>query len=224
MRDSIRLESVNIGRTETIGNGNKAIATGICKYPVDGPIAVDECGLAGDTIVNSEHHGGPDQAVYVYRADDYDWWGQETGKQHLPGLFGENLTIRGLPSDMNVGDRMLIREVVLEVTSPRIPCSTLATRVEDSGFGLAFRNAERPGAYCRVLSGGEIGAGDSVTFIASDVGTVSILDLFRFKYALHHDVQQLRGFLDAPLAIRFRRKVENRLQALEKAAAGADSS
>lgn len=224
MRDSICLESVNIGRTETISYGAKSLASGIRKAPVQGLVTVDTHGLAGDTIVDSEHHGGADQAVYVYRADDYDWWTRETGQTYAPGLFGENLTVRGLPSDLNVGDRMLIREVVLEITAPRIPCSTLALRLEDSRFGETFRRAERPGVYCRVLSGGEIEAGDSVTFIANEPARVSILDLFRFNYELRHDASRLHRFLEAPLAIRFRRKVETKLCALDLTAKSDDFS
>jgi MOSC domain-containing protein YiiM len=205
------LESINVGRVEAISHKNKTLETGICKIPVNQPAYLDDTGVRDDTIVDLEHHGGTDQAVYAYSADDYDWWANETGRDYPPGLFGENLTIRGLPSDMNVGDRLLIGEVVLEATAPRIPCKTFATRMQDSGFGLAFRKAERPGTYFRVLNSGEVSSGDTVTFVGDESGAVSILDLFRFYYALKHDADELRRFLEAPLAIRFRKKIESKL-------------
>jgi MOSC domain-containing protein YiiM len=121
-----------------------------------------------------------------------------------------------LPSDMNIGDRLLIGEVVLEATAPRIPCSTFAARMQDSQFGLAFRKAERPGIYFRVLNGGEVAVGHAVTVVANDSSDVSILDLFRFNYALQHDAGTLRRFLEAPLAVRFRAKVEAKLASLER--------
>jgi MOSC domain-containing protein YiiM len=121
-----------------------------------------------------------------------------------------------LPSDMNIGDRLLIGEVVLEATAPRIPCSTFAARMQDSQFGLAFRKAERPGIYFRVLNGGEVAVGHAVTFVANYSSDVSILDLFRFNYALQHDTEKLRRFLEAPLAVRFRAKVEAKLASLER--------
>jgi len=214
----MQLESINIGQVSTIGRGSKSWRTGISKYPVDGPVYLEEAGVRGDAIVNLEHHGGPDQAVYAYSADDYDWWAAETSREYSPGLFGENLTIRGLPSDMNIGDRLLIGEVVLEATAPRIPCNTFAARMQDSGFGLAFRKAERPGIYFRVLNGGEVSAGDAVTFVANNCSNVSILDLFRFYYSLQHDVADLHRFLAAPIAIRFRHKIEGRLEAMGHAA------
>ena len=216
MLETMQLESINVGNNETVAHGNKSFVTGICKTPVATPITIGETGVRGDTVVDLEHHGGPDQAVYAYSADDYDWWAQETGREFAPGLFGENLTIRGFPPDMNVGDRLLIGELVLEATAPRIPCSTFAARMQDSGFGLAFRRAERPGIYFRVLNGGEVSAGEAVTFVASESGNVSILELFRFYYALNHDADTLLRYLDAPVASRFRTKIENKLEEMQR--------
>ena len=207
----MQLESINSGQAETISHGRKSHTTGICKQAVRGAAFLDEAGLRGDVIVDTEHHGGADQAIYAYSADDYRWWANETGKDYPPGLFGENLTISGMPSDMNVGDRLLIGEVVLEATAPRIPCATFATRMQDSGNGLAFRQAERPGVYFRVLNSGQVSAGDTVTLVENESDTVSIIELFRFYYALRHDQATLERYLEAPLAIRFRHKVEKLL-------------
>lgn len=210
----MRLESVNIGQRETISHGDRSYVTGISKYPAAGTVAIAAEGISGDSIVATEHHGGADQAIYAYSADDYDWWAERAGREFFPGLFGENLTIRDMPSDMRVGDRLLIGEVVLEATAPRIPCSTFAARMQDSSFGMAFREAERPGVYFRVLNGGEVAAGDSVTFIETEESDVTILELFRFHYARQHDPDALRRLLEAPLAARMRAKVEGKLAAI----------
>lgn len=213
MLETMQLESINVGKAETISHGDKTLTSGICKYPVSGSVYLGESGFSDDAIVDTTHHGGVDQAVYAYSADDYDWWAEHDDHDFTPGLFGENLTIRGLPSDMNVGDRLLIGTVVLEATSPRIPCSTLAARMQDIGFGLAFRGAERPGFYFRVLNSGDIAVGDAVTFVANESSDVSMLELFRFNYALRHDAADLHRYLEAPLAIRFREKIEAKLKA-----------
>ena len=214
MLETMQLESINVGNIETITHNDRSFTSGICKHPVFEVVYLDEAGVRGDAVVDIDHHGGVDQAVYAYSADDYDWWAKKTGREYMPGLFGENLTIRGFPSDMNIGDRLLIGEVVLEVTAPRIPCSTFAARMQDSGFGVAFREAERPGIYFRVLNAGEVSAGDAVTFVANDSSNVSILELFRFNYALRHEIADLHRFLAAPVAIRFREKIESRLEAM----------
>jgi MOSC domain-containing protein YiiM len=204
----MRITSVNVGSAETIVHGNQSMTTGICKRPVSGSVDVTEVGLHGDQVLDSKHHGGPDQAVYAYSADDYEWWASETGRDYPAGLFGENLTIKGLPTDMYVGDRLLIGDLVLEATSARIPCGTLATRMQDRGFGLTYRKAERPGIYFRVLHPGAVSSGDSVTLVEGDAGTVTILDLFRFAYETSHDIENLQRILDAPIAARVRAKVE----------------
>lgn len=210
----MRLESINVGRAETVCHDGKSYETGICKYPVEGEVRLDTLGIPGDAILSTAHHGGPDQAIYAYSADDYDWWAAEVGIDCFPGLFGENLTIRDLPTDMHVGDRLLIGEVVLEATSPRIPCGTFAARMRDSGFGMAFRNAERPGIYFRVLNEGDVRTGEAVTLVESAEVPVSILDLFRYRYALQHEAAELQRLLEAPIAERFRAQIEKQLAAL----------
>jgi MOSC domain-containing protein YiiM len=204
--------SVNLGNAETITHGKKSQITGICKYPVSGKVEVSKLGLQGDHILDTQHHGGGDQAVYAYSAEDYEWWAATSGRDFQAGLFGENLTIAGLPSDMYVGDRLLIGDLVLEATSARIPCGTLAMRMGDREFGLKFRRAERPGIYFRVLNPGAVASGDSVTMVEAESGTVTVLDLFRFAYESSHDADQLRRFLDAPIAERVRIKIEAKLK------------
>lgn len=214
MRERMRLISVNVGKAEAIDHGATTLTTGICKCPVAGAVRVSESGLEGDVIVDRNHHGGVDQAVYGYSADDYRWWTNSTGREFPPGLFGENLTIEGLPSNLTIGDRMLIGDVVLEVTSARIPCATLAARMEDRNFGQAFRKAERPGIYFRVLNPGVIEAGDIATLVEAGAGSVTVLDLFRFAYETSHNAEHLNRLLDAPIAERMRFKVETALTRL----------
>ena len=207
----MRLVSVNIARAESVAHGSRSITTGIRKRPASAPIRITRLGLEGDAICNTEHHGGVDQAVYVYSGEDYDWWSRQLGRELAPGTFGDNLTVRGLPSNMNVGDRLLIGDVVLEATAPRIPCSTLAAQMQDSTFGMAFRRAERPGIYFRVLNEGTVEAGDAVMLVENPVVIVSILDLFRLAYELRPDAETVRRYLDAPLAERMRANLLEKL-------------
>lgn len=217
MREAIRIVSVNIGRAETVLYAGQSHVSGIRKKPVEGGIEIAESGLQGDAVVDTRHHGGPDQAVYVYRTEDYDWWAGQSGRDFSPGAFGENLTISGLPDNLCVGDRLLIGDVLLEVTSARIPCGTLAAAMADSTFGMAFRRAERPGVYCRVLNPGFVSVGDAVTLLESATNDVTVIDLFRFAYQTSYDADQLRRFLDAPIAERIRAQVTRALASLSDA-------
>ena len=213
--DIMRIASINVGRARTLAHRGQTFETGICKEPVNGPVAITVDGIPGDAIIATQHHGGADQAIYAYSADDYAWWAETTGREYLPGLFGENLTIHDMPSDMAIGDRLLIGEVVLEATSARIPCNTLAARMEEAGFGLAFRQAERPGIYFRVLNEGEISAGDPVTYVATGDTGVTVLDLFRYAFETRHEPDTLRRYLQAPIAKRVRANIENKLASLQ---------
>ena len=209
------IESINAGRAESISHRGKSMTTGICKRPLDGPVRITRNGIPGDAIVATRHHGGPDQAIYAYSADDYDWWAENSAHRFYPGLFGENLTIRDMPTDMRVGDRLLIGEVVLEATGPRIPCDTFATRMQDPGFGLAFRKAEKPGIYLRVLNDGQIETGDTVTYVESAETDVGVVELFRVYYELSPDPGSLRRILQAPVASRLRDRFEKKLASIE---------
>jgi MOSC domain-containing protein YiiM len=183
--------------------------TGIFKFPTNEAVRVTKLGLEGDVIVSKKHHGGPDQAVYVYGVADYEWWSNELGREILPGTFGENLTISELESaQFNIGDYLHIEEVTLQVTAARIPCGTFATRMNDPQWVKRFRSAERPGLYCRVIQEGFVKAGDPVSVERYTGETISILDMFREFYNKNKSEESLRRHLDAPIAIRARRAIE----------------
>lgn len=211
----MRLTSVNIGRERTFQHNDKTFTSGIYKEPVHGPAQINTLGLDGDVIKNGKHHGGVDQAVYIYGSADYDWWASELDLEITPGTFGENLTISGLESaDFQIGDRLKIGNVILEVTAPRIPCGTFAARMGDSGFAKKFRQAERPGLYCRVIQLGQVEAGQKVTVERHKGETVSILESYRDHYDPDESETGLRRFLAAPIDIRTRKDLEAKLNAL----------
>lgn len=211
----MQILSVNIGQARELNVGPKTVTTGLFKLPVDGPQELTPLGLAGDVICSSQHHGGPDQAVYVYTAPDYAWWGGTLGRDIAPGTFGENLTLSDLESaEMVIGDRLVLDEVTLEVTAPRIPCAAFAARMEDSGFVKRFRLAERPGFYCRVLRTGRVRAGERVHYLPATRPGVTIRDVYRDHYEPELTETAIQRFLDAPLAERARAAKLQQLHAL----------
>lgn len=211
----MKVLSVNVGRLTQLPGVKEVGQTGIFKTPADGPVMVTTLGLAGDAIADTQNHGGPDQAVYIYGAPDYAWWAAELGRPLTPGTFGENLTVDGLESArLSAGDRLHLAEVVLEVTSPRIPCATLAARMGEPTFVKRFRQAERPGVYCRVIREGLAAAGEAVRLEPYAGPTITVLAMFRDHYEPDWDEAKLRRHLAAPIAIRAREDVEERLARL----------
>jgi MOSC domain-containing protein YiiM len=211
--------SVNLGKAENVSGAKKPYLSGIAKRPADAPVAISTLGLDGDVVCDDRYHGGADQAVYLYGQPDYAWWEAELGRPLAPGSFGENLTLTGWESaGCMVGERFSIGEVILEVTSPRVPCATLSSHMGDSAFLKKFRRAERPGVYCRVLRTGLVKAGDTVTHEACFGEALGIMELYRDAFAPAKDAETLRRHLSAPLASRIRLAKEEALAVLERAA------
>lgn len=173
----MQIDAVMVGSARPIAT--KTGTSGIDKRPVDGPVQVGPLGLEGDTIIDLDNHGGRDQAVYIYTAPDYAFWAEELGHDMRPGTFGENILISDLEtSQMCVGDRLTLGPVEVEVTSPRIPCSTFAAHMGDKTFPKKFYAATRPGIYVRVLTEGAVQAGDPVTYSLFDGPKITMDELF----------------------------------------------
>jgi len=211
----MQLISINLGQQREQQVGTRLETTGIYKIPTRGPVHVTPLGLQADFVCDQKHHGGPDQAVYVYGEPDYAWWSQELGRELSPGTFGENLTISGLESAaFSIGDRLIFETVILEVSAPRIPCSTLAARMGDPGFVKYYRRAERPGLYCRVIQPGPIRVGEDLRLEKYLGDGLSVLQLFRDYYNNDKSEANLRHHLAVPVAIRVRESIQEQLQTL----------
>jgi MOSC domain-containing protein YiiM len=158
------VRSVNVARPAQIAvRRGRPLMSAIAKAPVEGRVRVAGVNLAGDEQADRRVHGGPDKAVYAYAAEDTAWWEGELGRPLGPGAFGENLTVEGLDvSGAVVGERWRIGTTELEVCQPRQPCAKLGVRFGDPRMVKRFVEADRPGAYLRIVRAGELGAGDAV--------------------------------------------------------------
>lgn len=184
-----RLSSVNIGRPQP-NPYKEARATGIGKAPVDGAVQVRApgpkhgglgSGLVGDFIGDGAHHGGDGQAVYAFQREDLDRWAERLGRGIANGYFGENLTTIDLEvNEARIGERWQVGdEVVLQVTSARIPCSTFRGQVGERGWLKTFTADARPGAYLAVITPGWLRGGDPVRVIHRPDHDVTVSLMFR---------------------------------------------
>ena len=186
--------SVNVGQQREVSWHGRVVTTAIWKEPVAGPVQVDGVNLHGDDQADRRVHGGPDKAVYAYSVEDYHWWSATRGPL-APGTFGENLTTAGIELNAcQIGDRWRVGTAVLEVAQPREPCFKLAMRMGDDSFPDAFEEAGRPGVYLRIVTGGQVEAGDSIVVEpteqpATSIGALAAGDL---------DDDELRRLVDDP--------------------------
>ncbi|MEU6522060.1 MOSC domain-containing protein [Streptomyces sp. NPDC046924] len=186
----MKLLSVNLGRPQAVPYTDQPEGvTGIDKRPVDGPVrvaapgpkGVGASGLAGDAVCETRHHGGDDQAVYAMAREDLDEWEGVLGRTLPNGSFGENLTTAGIDlSGALIGERWGIgSEVVLEVTSGRIPCRTFQGHLGEKGWVKRFTQRGAPGAYLRVVRPGEVRAGDTIRRVHRPDHEVTVALQFR---------------------------------------------
>lgn len=181
----MKIESLNIGLPKLENFAGKEVTSGICKQPTSGEIAVTTTGFIGDGSHDTKHHGGEDKAVCGYSVDHYPYWQKILGMDLPEAPFGENLSISDIEEeDINIGDIFRAGNATLQISQPRQPCKTLASRfgrndlvklVVDSGF---------TGFYFRVLQEGSIKAGDEITLTEKDPRGITVAFANR---VYHHD-------------------------------------
>lgn len=173
------VESVNVGSTVDVPWG-KLRKSAIDKRPVEGPVHVHTLGVGTDEIADQVNHGGPDQAVYAYAAEDLETWSNVLGRTLVAGQFGENLTTRGVDvNQAHAGDRWRIGGALLELAGVRIPCSVFQGFLDEKQWVRRFTQGRLPGPYFRVLEEGVVAAGDSIELVEQRDHEVTVEFLFR---------------------------------------------
>jgi MOSC domain-containing protein YiiM len=186
------LVSANVGSARPLTVSGRDRLSAIDKRSVEGPVAVRRLGLDGDVQVERRFHGGPEQAVYAYSAEDLERWSERLGRPLPPGSFGENLTISGLDvTEARVGERWRIGTVTLEIGDVRTPCRTFQAWLEEKGWIRRFVAEGRPGAYLRVVEEGSLQAGDTVDVVDSRDHDVTVGLMFRALTTERHLLPRL---------------------------------
>ena len=191
---SARVISINI--TSVVHQGEWTGSegrTGIDKRSVSGAIEFKDNGVVGDRVIDTNVHGGYEQAVYAYAREDAQWWEKEINEEIPAGRFGENLTTEGI--DVNaalIGEQWKIGSVILEVSQPRIPCRVFAGFWKRATLIKDFTQAGRPGTYLRIIQEGRAQAGDSIEVIFKPDHTITISDLFAAKSGERSKINQIK--------------------------------
>ena len=175
----MKLLSVNVAKPRPIQVGGREVMTGIYKEAVAGRVRARRHNLEGDGQADLNVHGGEYKAIYAYPFEHYATWERELGRGGFaPGMFGENLTVRGATEEqVCVGDVLRIGTAVLQVTHPRTPCAKLAHKFGRPQFIKEFLLSGRSGYYLRIVEEGELGAGDDMEFIRRDPRRVTVRGL-----------------------------------------------
>ena len=220
------VHSVNVGQARPTDHSSVGV-TGIDKRPVAHAVEVRApgakrdglgSGLVGDAICDRRYHGGDDQAVYAYAREDLDVWAEALGRPLDNGVFGENLTTAQVDlTAARIGERWRVGSaLVLEVTSPRIPCRTFAGWLGEHGWIRSFTRAVRPGAYLRVIEPGSVQHGDAIAVVSRPAHDITVGVVFR---ALTREPLLLERVLAADaLPVAERARARGRLERAQAAA------
>lgn len=217
-----KLISVNVGMPKNVQWHDKTVYTGIWKTPVAGPIMVRRLNIDGDGQGDLGGHGGEQRAVMVYQIESYDFWKSYLGRDDLvPGHFGENFTITGLPdNDVCIGDRYRIGGAEFEVTQPRVTCFRVGLRLDEPNMPNLLVSQRRPGFYFRVIIEGEVRAGDDIVRTRRGRHELSIAEVDALLYLPNRDPDRLRKVVDVPaLSPGWQQSFQDMLEAHQKSRA-----
>ena len=195
-----RLVSVNVGMPKNVPWRGKTVYTGIWKIPVEGPVMVRCNNIDGDGQGDLGGHGGEQRAVMVYQAESYDFWKTYLNRDDLaPGHFGENFTVTGLvDAEVCIGDRYRIGDAEFEVTQPRVTCFRVGLRLNEPEMPNLLVAKRRPGFYFRVITEGQVRAGDDIVRTRRGRHELSVADVDALLYLPDRNVEQLRKIVDVP--------------------------
>lgn len=161
------IQQIRIGNLQSLGP--LQAPSGIYKQAVQGTIALTLNGLIGDEHGDTQHHGGPEKALHHYPSVYYAAWAKEYPHRQTLfeiGAFGENLVSTGITErDVCIGDVYALGTSVIQVSQGRQPCVRLNWRFGLDGMAKRVQQTGRTGWYYRVLSTGQVTAGDMLELL-----------------------------------------------------------
>jgi MOSC domain-containing protein YiiM len=168
----IYIDTLLVGQPQTITDERGTWRSTIFRTSVIEPVKLDQRGLVGDQVADTENHGTLDQAVCCHPYMHYDYWNEvydlSTANNKLgPGSVGENWTLVNVSEeDVCIGDVYLVGNARVQVSAPRYPCSKQERKVGLPGFLRQTMETLRTGWYLRVIEPGIVRVGDRLTLEA----------------------------------------------------------
>tara|TARA_R110002167_G_scaffold265170_4_gene471868 strand:- start:3944 stop:4585 length:642 start_codon:yes stop_codon:yes gene_type:complete len=175
--------------------GPKSNPTGIFKQTRT-EANVNALGITDDIQVDKRFHGGPERALHQFSLRSYQKIIQRfplLHQQAWPGSIGENISVPLMHEDnVCIGDTYLAGTVIIQVSSPRIPCWKIDEKFRQPKLHIFIRQCQLSGWYFRVLQNGCIRVGDKLSLVDRPQPQMSI------HYFLTHIDKNPKdmGFLD----------------------------
>lgn len=204
---NMKIISTNIGKATTFLWNGREEQTGIFKYPTDEPLFLSKMDVLKDTVIDREHHAGINKACYLFASDHYPYWKGKYPELNWDwGMFGENLTVKGLDeSEMRIGDIYKIGSVVVQVSQPREPCYKLGVRFGNAKILKEFIDYGYSGTYVRILEEGHVKNGDELSLLEKSENTLTVKECFHIILAKEKDPILLQKAIDNPSLPEYKR-------------------
>ena len=203
----MKVIATNIGNPTTIHRNGKEEQTGIFKYPTNEALFLGKTDVLKDTVIDRKHHAGINKACYLFSADQYPYW-----KKMYPeldwdwGMFGENLTIKGLnEADIRIGDIFKIGNALVQVSQPREPCYKLGIRFGNQEILRQFIDHGFPGTYVRILEEGEVQRSDELILVEKSENPLSVKQFYELIFAKEKDLEIVKLAINNPSLPEYKR-------------------
>ena len=126
---------------------------------------IGTCRVLADHGLENDAHAGSERQVSLLSYDKVEEFKKRAKDVSIvPGIFGENLLVKGYDlSLMSPGTRLISNDVLLEITQIGKQCHTGCEIMKTTGECIMPQN----GVFARVLQGGVISKGDEIRRIFS---------------------------------------------------------
>ena len=185
-----KIVNLAVGKPREFAWGKNIERSGIGKQTVLS-VELKKDGLIGDSVENTEFHGGVDRAICFYPFEHYSYWNKQFGKLLTPPALGENITASEMmEKDVCIGDIFKIGTATVQVTQGRIPCSTISKFNDEENFLNQVFETGYTGYFVRVLEEGRINADSKIEWLEKEPNQVSVLFA---NHILFHDQENSAG-------------------------------
>lgn len=224
MQISSKIKNIYYGKEQILTNNkNQPYKTSYKKDPIkpDEIVAVNELGVIGDDQSEKEHHGGIDKAICIYSQKYYLFF-KDKFKLNLPDCaFGENITLLDIDdSQICLGDKFKLGEVILEVSQPRQPCYKISAVLGVKNLTALLVKEAKTGFYCRVIKSGNIKLTDKFELISRNYPKFNIEYINKCSYNAKENRENIEEILNcdkisASYKTSLQKRVKNKEQGLQ---------
>ncbi len=164
--------------------GKRGAPSSIVKKP-ESLLNITFDGAEEDEQGNKKLHGGPYMAIHQYSQSSYEKL-QKTfpdiaGKFYF-GSIGENISAPNMDEEnVFIGDQYKIGKAILQVVSPRAPCSKINDRYGLKKIDHYIAEQKITGWYFSVIEEGRIHLGDKVELINRVNNPISVQQIWYLR-------------------------------------------